>query len=109
MLTDTKEAVTSMEMTTANVVEGAHNAETAKAALNEIETVFAQLARLIANISVAAEQQAAKTNQVHQAMRNIQEMTCQTNEKVEETSHFIRKLNQTTAELRESIYGFVLP
>lgn len=109
MLTDTKEAVTSMEMTTSNVVEGANNAEIAKSALNEIETVFAQLARLIANISVAAEQQAAKTHKVHQAMRNIQEMTCQTNEKVEETSHFIRKLNQTTAELRESIYGFVLP
>lgn len=109
MLTDTKEAVASMEVTTANVVEGARNAQTAKAALNEIEDVSAQLARLIASISIAAGNQAESTNKVHLAMQNIQEITCQTTEKVDETSRFIKKLNKTTAELRESIYGFVLP
>lgn len=109
MLTDTKEVVASMEMTTANVVEGARNAETAKQALNEIENVSVQLARLIANISVAAGKQEASTKQVHQVMQNIQEITFQTTEKVEETSQFIGKLNRNTAELRESIYGFVLP
>ncbi|MEO8011425.1 MAG: methyl-accepting chemotaxis protein, partial [Dokdonella sp.] len=60
---DTNEAVSSMEQTTAEVVAGARLAEDAGLALGEIEKVSHDLADLIQTISKAARQQsAAATN-----------------------------------------------
>ena len=109
ILADTEEAVTSMEMTTADVVEGTHNAETAKDSLNEIENVSARLAELIANISTASVNQSDAAEQIAEAIADIQDITQQTSDQVVETTEYISDLTKTTAELRESIYGFVLP
>ena len=109
IIADTEEAVSSMELTTANVVEGTRNAEQAKKSLAEIENVSNQLARLIENISVASIKQSDSAEQISEAMDAIQSITKQTADQVLETTKYISDLNKTTAELRESIYGFVLP
>ncbi len=53
--TDTNEAVISMEQTTSEVVRGANLAKDAGIALDEIQTVSGDLAKLIASISDAAK------------------------------------------------------
>lgn len=109
ILADTEEAVTSMEMTTADVVEGTRNAETAEDSLNEIENVSIQLAELIANISTASVSQFGAAEQISEAISDIENITQQASDQVVETTGYIGDLTKTTAELRESIYGFVLP
>ena len=109
ILADTEEAVVSMELTTTNVVEGTRNAENAKGSLNEIENVSTQLAELIANISTTSMSQSDAAEQIAQAISSIQNITQETTDQVEETTQYIGDLTKTTAELRESIYGFVLP
>lgn len=52
--TDTNEAVISMEQTTSEVVRGANLSKDAGVALDEIQNVSGNLAKLIANISDAA-------------------------------------------------------
>jgi len=109
ILADTEEAVVSMELTTTNVVEGTRNAENAKGSLNEIESVSTQLAELIANISTTSMSQSDAAEQIAEAIESIQDITQETSDQVEETTQHIGDLTKTTAELRESIYGFVLP
>ena len=109
ILADTEEAVASMEVTTAHVVEGTHNAEAAKNSLNEIENVSAQLADLIENISNVSTNQFDAAEQISETINVIQYITQQTSDQVEETTQYIGDLTKTAAELRESIYGFVLP
>ncbi len=109
ILADTEEAVASMEVTTAHVVEGTHNAEVAKNSLNEIENVSAQLADLIENISSVSIDQFDSAEQISETINVIQYITQQTSDQVVETTQYIGDLTKTTAELRESIYGFVLP
>jgi twitching motility protein PilJ len=109
ILADTEEAVASMEVTTAHVVEGTHNAEAAKNSLNEIENVSAQLADLIENISSVSTNQFDAAEQISETINVIQYITQQTSDQVVETTQYIGDLTKTAAELRESIYGFVLP
>ena len=109
ILADTEEAVASMEVTTAHVVEGTHNAEAAKNSLNEIENVSAQLADLIENISSVSINQFDAAEQISETINVIQYITQQTSDQVIETTQYIGDLTKTAAELRESIYGFVLP
>jgi len=75
---DTNEAVSSMEQTTAEVVAGARLAEDAGLALGEIEKVSTDLADLIQNISEAARQQSAAATNISATMNVIQEITTQT-------------------------------
>lgn len=109
ILADTEEAVVSMELTTTNVVDGTRNAENAKDSLNEIENVSTQLAELIAGISTTSMSQSSAAEQIAEAISSIQTITQKTTDQVEETTQHIGNLTKTTAELRESIYGFVLP
>ena len=74
---DTNEAVISMEQTTSEVVRGARLAQDAGVALEEIETVSANLAELIQNISNAARQQASSAGHISNTMNVIQEITSQ--------------------------------
>ncbi len=72
---DTNEAVTSMEQTTSEVVNGAKLAEDAGEALGEIEKVSNDLADLIQNISEASRQQSAAATNISGTMNVIQEIT----------------------------------
>jgi twitching motility protein PilJ len=106
---DTNEAVTSMEQSTANVVAGAKQAEDAGEALTEIETVSNQLARLIQSISKTARQQAQAAGDVTNTMKVIEQITQQTSEGTRDTASSIGNLTGLAIELRRSVAGFKLP
>jgi twitching motility protein PilJ len=106
---DTNEAVSSMEQTTAEVVAGARLAEDAGLALGEIEKVSNDLADLIQNISEAARQQSAAATNISATMNVIQEITTQTSVGASQTAESIGNLAQLAADLRRSVADFKLP
>ena len=106
---DTNEAVISMEQTTSEVVRGARLAQDAGVALEEIETVSANLAELIQNISNAARQQASSAGHISNTMNVIQEITSQTSAGTNATAKSIGNLSELAMELNESVSGFTLP
>ncbi|HEX5756444.1 MAG TPA: methyl-accepting chemotaxis protein [Arenimonas sp.] len=106
---DTNEAVSSMEQTTAEVVAGARLAEDAGLALGEIEKVSNDLADLIQNISLAARQQSTAATNITATMTVIQEITTQTSHGASQTAESIGNLAQLAADLRRSVADFKLP
>jgi twitching motility protein PilJ len=106
---DTNEAVSSMEQTTAEVVSGARLAEDAGHALGEIETVSSDLAELIQNISGSARQQSSAATNISSTMNVIQEITSQTSVGASQTAASIGNLAQLAADLRRSVADFKLP
>ena len=106
---DTKEAVASMEQSTAEVVAGARLAQDAGSALEAIETVSRHLADLISNISESARQQAGAATSISDTMNVIQEITTQTSAGTNETAASIGNLAELANELRHSVAGFRLP
>ena len=106
---DTNEAVISMEQSTAGVVNGAHLAEDAGKALDEIVDVSENLAGLVQNISSAAQQQAGSATSVSETMHVIQEITTQTSEGTKEVDRAIGNLTGLAAEMGRSVAGFKLP
>ncbi|MDX2464138.1 MAG: methyl-accepting chemotaxis protein [Porticoccus sp.] len=107
--TDTNEAVNSMEQTTAEVVKGAERAHAAGGALEEIETVSADLAKLIRDISTAASHQSTTAGQVSRTMNVIQDISAQTLSGTNNTAQSIGELADLAVELRGSVSGFKLP
>lgn len=107
--TDTNEAVTSMEHTTAEVVRGTRLAQDAGIALEEIENVSRNLADLIQNISNAARQQAASAGHISNTMNVIQEITSQTSNGTIATAKSIGNLAGLAVEMRKTVAGFKLP
>jgi twitching motility protein PilJ len=107
--TDTNEAVISMEQTTTEVVRGAHLAQDAGVALEEIEKVSKTLADLIQNISNAARQQASSAGHISNTMNVIQEITSQTSAGTTVTAKSIGTLAKMASEMRGSVSGFKLP
>ena len=106
---DTNEAVSSMEQTTAEVVAGARLAEDAGLALVEIEKVSNDLADLIQSISEASRQQSAAATNITATMTVIQEITTQTSLGASQTAESIGNLAQLAADLRRSVADFKLP
>jgi twitching motility protein PilJ len=106
---DTNEAVSSMEQTTAEVVSGARLAEDAGLALGEIEKVSNDLADLIQSISTAARQQSTAATNITATMSVIQEITTQTSQGASQTADSIGNLAQLAADLRRSVADFKLP
>jgi len=106
---DTNEAISSMEKSTAGVVSGAKLTQDAGAALVQIETVSNQLADLIDNISEAAKQQAQAAVSTSNSMNVIQEITMQTSTGTNESAASIGRLLDLTNDLRKSVSGFTLP
>lgn len=105
---DTNEAVISMENTTTEVVNGAKLAQNAGVALEEIESVSTNLAKLIQNISNAARQQAASAGHISNTMNVIQEITSQTSSGTTATARSIGHLAGQASELKASVAGFKL-
>ena len=107
--TDTNEAVSSMEQTTAEVVSGAALTQDAGVALSEIETVSSSLAELIQDISTAARHQSTTAGHVSKTMNVIQDITTQTLGGTSRTASSVGNLAEMAVELRESVSGFKLP
>jgi len=105
---NTNEAVTSMEQTTAEVVQGTRLAQDAGVALGEIESVSKSLAEIIENISGAARQQAASAGKISNTMNSIQETTTATTDGTKETATAVGNLAEMANELRSSV-TFKLP
>jgi twitching motility protein PilJ len=106
---DTKEAVASMEQSTAGVVKGAQLALRAGEALEEIENVSAHLSDLTQSITESAQQQATAAASISDSMNVIQEVTTQTSAGTNETSASIGNLAELANDLRRSVSGFKLP
>ncbi|WP_183166842.1 methyl-accepting chemotaxis protein [Azomonas macrocytogenes] len=106
---DTNEAVISMEQTTAEVVRGAHLAQDAGVALEDIEKVSRTLAALIQNISNAARQQTSSASHISSTMNVIREITSQTSAGTTATARSIGNLTQLASEMRRSVSDFTLP
>ncbi len=106
---DTNEAVISMEQTTAGVVRGANLAKDAGIALDEIQKVSGDLAKLIASISDAAKLQAASAGHISSTMSIVQEITSQTTSATFDTARSVSELASMAESLRESVTDFKLP
>lgn len=106
--TDTHGAVVAMEKSTEGVVEGARVADAAGQALNEIETVTTNLARLIQSISSATNAQTDSATTVANNMQMIQEITTQTTQGTKLTADSVGQLTSLAEELRDSVAGFKL-
>lgn len=107
--TDTNEAVISMEQTTAEVVRGANLSKDAGVALDEIQNVSNNLAKLIANISDAAKLQSASAGHIATTMNVVQEITSQTTSATFDTARSVSELANMADALRESVSDFKLP
>ena len=107
--TDTNEAVSSMEQTTAEVVKGAELAHSAGIALEEIENVSTNLAELIQDISEAARHQATTSAHISNTMNVIQEITSQTLSGTNDTATSIGELAEMAVDMKHSVSGFILP
>ncbi len=107
--TDTNEAVISMEQTTSEVVRGANLSKDAGVALDEIQNVSGNLAKLIANISDAAKLQSASAGHIATTMNVVQEITSQTTTATFDTARSVSELANMAESLRESVSDFKLP
>ena len=107
--TDTNEAVISMEQTTSEVVRGANLAKDAGVALDEIQSVSNNLAKLIANISNAAKLQSASASHIANTMNVVQEITSQTTTATFDTARSVSELANMAESLRESVSDLKLP
>lgn len=107
--TDPNEAVISMEQTTSEVVRGANLSKDAGVALDEIQNVSGNLAKLIANISDAAKLQSASAGHIATTMNVVQEITSQTTTATFDTARSVSELANMAEALRESVTDFKLP
>ncbi len=100
---DTNAAVSFMEQTTAEVVQGTRLAQDAGVALGEIESISKSLAEIIENITDAARQQAASTGKILNTMNSIQQITTATTDDAKETATAVGNLAEMADELRSSV------
>lgn len=107
--TDTNEAISSMEQSTSNVVEGANLAEDAGSALDKIETVSTNLAQRILQISNATQKHAKDSVDITESMNEIQKITLKTSDGSAEASESIGELSNMVKALHRSVAGFKLP
>ncbi len=104
--TDTHQAVSAMENSTRNVVEGTKLSDAAGQALNEISAVSSNLANLIETISSDTQQQAEAAKRVAENMQQILQITDQTTAGTQQTAISISELASLAGELKGSVAGF---
>ncbi|MBQ5950260.1 methyl-accepting chemotaxis protein [Massilia sp. ST3] len=103
---DTHDAVAAMEKSTQGVVEGARLSDAAGAALADISRVSNRLAELIQGMSYATGLQATSANGVAHNMRQILEVTENTQQGTRQTAQSIRELAGLAQELKDSVSRF---
>ncbi len=105
---DTQDAVNAMEVSTQGVVEGTNLSDAAGHALQEIETVSAQLARLIQDISDATREQARTAEDIARNMQEILQVTRLTSDGARRSAQSMDQLSALADELKVSVSGFKL-
>jgi twitching motility protein PilJ len=106
---DTNEAVSSMETSTAGVVEGATLAENAGDTLREIENVSSRIADLTRRIADTAQHQSQKAGKVNTIVSAMQEVTIRNAEGTRGMAESAELLAELAVELQSSVAGFRLP
>jgi twitching motility protein PilJ len=106
---ETTEAVTAMEESAHEAINGSQIADQAGQALGEIESVSTRLAELIQSISQAAAQQARGSENLSKAMGGIAEVTQQTAAGTKQAATSISDLAVLADDLRNSVSMFRLP
>ena len=106
---DTNEAVSSMETSTTEVVNGAKLAEGAGDALKEIENVSSYIADITRKMAESAKLQADGATQIRTNMGVIKEITIQTKESTNQSAASIETLAEMSDQLSKSVAGFRLP
>jgi twitching motility protein PilJ len=106
---DTKDAVSSMEVSTSSVVDGAKLAEEAGTSLQQIEEVSDYIADLTRRMSQTAQSQSASVTDVDSTMKSIREVTEQTSQGVVRVTASIMSLSNLADRLQQTVSGFRLP
>lgn len=103
---DTRNAVSAMERSTLDVVEGARLSDGAGKALSEVGEVSARMSNLIAGIAEATQTQARTASQVAEQMQLILQITEQTSIGTQHTAQSVTTLERQVSELKQSVAGF---
>jgi twitching motility protein PilJ len=103
---DTQGAVSAMEESTHDVVEGTKLSDAAGRALSEISTVSQNLAELIARISMATRKQADAATGVASKMQTILKVNEQATVGTQKTAAVVGELAGLATELKGSVAGF---
>lgn len=106
---DTNEAVSSMEASTAGVVEGANLAENAGDALREIENVSAYIAELTKRIADSSQSQSRQSAEINETVQTIRAITEENTEGTRRAAASVEELVSLATELQRSVAGFRLP
>ena len=106
---DTAEAVSSMENTTAEVVNGAALAQDAGQALLKIENVSTQLSGLIEEIAGEARAQSEYAIRISDLMAGIRQVSLKTSEGTVASANSVIELADLVQDLRKSVSDFKLP
>ena len=103
---DTQDAIAAMERSTLGVAKGAKRSDAAGRALEEIEEVSKQLARLVTNIFDITNTQTQAANKVVANMEEILHITRQTTEGTLQTTTSIKQITGFASELKASVSNF---
>jgi len=106
---ETNEAITAMEESTREVVDGSKLADHAGHALGEIGSVSNRLAELIQSISLASKQQARASEGIAKSMSEISEVTQHTASGTKQAAVAVNNLASMADQLRYSVSRFKLP
>lgn len=106
---DTNEAVSSMEASTAGVVEGANLAENAGDALREIENVSAYIAEITRRIADSSQRQSRQSAEINDTVHAIRAVTEENAEGTRRAAASVERLVDLATELQRSVAGFRLP
>jgi twitching motility protein PilJ len=107
--TETYEAISAMEETTREVVDGSHVAGEAGERLAEIEDVSRQITGLVKEISTNASEQASSSDRVAATVSDVSDGTQSTAREVLQTATDIRQLATMVTALSHSLSKFRLP
>jgi methyl-accepting chemotaxis protein len=106
---ETKDVVASMEETIREVVDGSNLANDAGQALQEIEQVSNDLAKLIQSISQTARRQAQGSEGIARSMNDISQITELVATESKVTANSVKSLVSLTEKLRGSVATFKIP
>ena len=106
---DTAEAISAMEASTGEVVEGSKLAAQAGEALSEIDTVSADLANVINSVANETKEQARSAEAVSKSMTEISQVSLQTAEGTKQAAISVNSLADLADDLSGSVTTFKLP
>ncbi len=103
------QAISAMEESTREVVNGSNLANQAGHALGEIKDVSSRLAELIQTISESSAEQSRSSQEIAGVMHRVTDVTRSTADGIRKSNTNITKLSKLADDLRDSVSSFKLP